>query len=73
MMPLMDGRATLARLPDNAQTAGIPVVFLTARVQSRELELFCSLGAAGIIPKPFDTMKLAQSVRRHLRTAGLAA
>ena len=47
MMPVMDGPATLARLRDNAQTASIPVVFMTARAQTRELDRFRSLGAAG--------------------------
>jgi CheY-like chemotaxis protein len=66
MMPVMDGAATLARLRKNPLTAGIPVVFMTARAQSRELDLFRSLGAIGVIPKPFDPMTLAASVRAHV-------
>jgi len=66
MMPVMDGAATLARLRENPQTADIPVVFMTARAHSRELELFRSLGAVGVIPKPFDPMTLAASVRAYL-------
>jgi CheY-like chemotaxis protein len=72
MMPVMDGPATLARLRENPHTAHIPVVFMTARAQTRELEHFKSLGATGIIAKPFDPMTLAASVRGHLRTAGLS-
>jgi CheY-like chemotaxis protein len=67
MMPVMDGAATLARLRETPVTAGIPVIFMTARAQSRELDLFRSLGAAGVIPKPFDPMTLAASVRAHLQ------
>jgi CheY-like chemotaxis protein len=66
MMPVMDGAATLACLRENPLTAGIPVVFMTARAQSRELDLFRSLGAVGVIPKPFDPMQLAASVRAHI-------
>lgn len=73
MMPVMDGPATLARLREAPETAHIPVVFMTARAQPRELEHFKSLGAMGVIPKPFDPMTLAASVRSHLRTAGLSA
>ena len=69
MMPVMDGPATLARLRDNAQTTGIPVVFMTARAQTRELDHFRSLGAVGVIPKPFDPMTLAASVRSYMRPA----
>jgi CheY-like chemotaxis protein len=66
MMPAMDGPTTLARLRDNTRTAGIPVVFMTARAQSSDLEHFRSLGAAGVIPKPFDPMTLAASVRGYV-------
>ena len=69
MMPTMDGPTTLARLRNNPGTASIPVVFMTARAQSRELDFFRSLGAAGVIPKPFDPMTLAASVRSYARSA----
>jgi len=67
MMPGMDGPTTLDHLRKNAQTADIPVVFMTARAQPRELEKFKVLGAAGTIAKPFDPMDLASSVRRYVR------
>jgi CheY-like chemotaxis protein/HPt (histidine-containing phosphotransfer) domain-containing protein len=65
MMPVMDGPATLANLRGQPETAGIPVVFMTARAQPRELEHFVSLGAEGVIAKPFDPMTLAASVRNY--------
>jgi CheY-like chemotaxis protein len=73
MMPIMDGPQTLAHLREIQQTANIPVVFMTARAQTREVEHFLSLGAAGVIPKPFDPMTLAAAVRNYLdyrRAAG---
>jgi CheY-like chemotaxis protein len=66
MMPGMDGPATLAQLKAAEGTAGIPVVFITARTQSYEVERFLSLGALGVIAKPFDPMELAGQVRRFL-------
>jgi len=66
MMPVMDGAATLGHLRSNPRTANIPVVFMTARAQSRELDQFRSLGAVGVIPKPFDPMALAASLRAHI-------
>jgi CheY-like chemotaxis protein len=66
MMPMMDGPATLLRLRENEQTAMIPVVFMTARAQTRELDRFRALGAVGVIPKPFDPMTLAASVRSFI-------
>jgi CheY-like chemotaxis protein len=66
MMPVMDGVTTLAHLRSNPCTTDIPVIFMTARAQSRELDLFSSLGAVGVIPKPFDPMTLAASLRAHV-------
>jgi len=71
MMPVMDGPATLARLREIPASADIPVVFMTARAQTRELEHFRSLGAAGVIAKPFDPMTLAVSVRSYLKVTKL--
>jgi CheY-like chemotaxis protein len=67
MMPGMDGPMTLARLRRSPKTATIPIVFMTARAQSREIEHFVSLGAEGVIPKPFDPMTLAACVRGYVR------
>jgi len=67
MMPEMDGPATLARFRGDPRTADIPVVFMTARAQSREIDLFRSFGAAGVIRKPFDPLTLAASLRHYFR------
>ena len=69
MMPGMDGPTTLTKLRNNQQTSGIPVVFMTARAQAREVEQFISMGAQGVISKPFDPMTLASQVQGHLQAA----
>ena len=66
MMPLMDGPTTLANLRKNPGTAHIPVLFLTARTQSAEIEQYISLGVQGVLSKPFDPMTLAVLVRKYL-------
>ncbi|HLH91148.1 MAG TPA: response regulator [Xanthobacteraceae bacterium] len=63
MMPIMDGVTTLTELRADRRTAMIPVVFMTARAQTHECERFKSLGAAGVIAKPFDPMRLPTLVR----------
>ena len=63
MMPHMDGPSTLAGLRQLPGTAATPVVFMTAKVQSAEVTYYKSLGAVGVIAKPFDPMELAQQVR----------
>lgn len=66
MMPVMDGPTTFARLKEQPDTAVIPVVFITARAQAQEVKGFKSLGAKGVIAKPFDPMSLASTVRGYL-------
>jgi two-component system OmpR family response regulator len=69
MMPGMDGPTTLARLREQPGTAGTPVVFMTAKVQASEIEHYKSLGALGVITKPFDPMGLATLVQDLWRNA----
>ncbi len=66
MMPSMDGLATLVQLRGNAATRDIPVIFVTARAQSREIAAFIKQGARKVITKPFDPMTLAADVRRSI-------
>ncbi|HBX38620.1 MAG TPA: hypothetical protein DEG76_15620 [Pseudohongiella sp.] len=63
MMPGMDGPSTLKALREHPQLHKVPVAFMTAKVQAHEIERFKSLGAVGVIPKPFDPMTLAQQVK----------
>ena len=67
MMPVMDGPQTLQRL---RQERGyeIKVVFITARAGENDVEQLRSLGALGVIAKPFDPLQLAQQVRTFIRS-----
>jgi len=70
MMPVLDGPGTLARLRKLPDYEATPVIFMTARAQSSELDRYIGLGAIGVIVKPFDPMSLAASVRDTLAGAG---
>lgn len=63
MMPVMDGRTTFAALRALDLDPPVPIAFVTARTQSHEISLFRSLGAVGVIAKPFDPMTLAHEVK----------
>jgi two-component system OmpR family response regulator len=63
MMPNMDGPTTLAELRKMTPTANTPVIFMTAKVQSSEQDYYFTLGAVGVIAKPFDPMTLSVQVR----------
>ena len=63
MMPKMDGLQTLRAMRAHPSLAGIPVVFLTAKVQYEEVSSYKAQGAIDVIPKPFDPMELGNQVR----------
>lgn len=63
MMPGLDGPATLARFRERAELVAIPIVFITAKTLPSELQRFRALGAADVISKPFDPMRLLDQVR----------
>ena len=63
MMPGMDGPATFQRLRALPGCEETPAIFVTAKVQTKEVERFKALGAMGVIAKPFDPMLLADQVR----------
>lgn len=63
-MPGMDGIETFKGLRALAATATTPVVFVSAKVGSHEVHAYLALGAAGVIPKPFDPLLLGEQARR---------
>jgi CheY-like chemotaxis protein len=64
MMPELDGIATLARLKANPKTRSIPVIFLTAKMQSVDRT---QLEVEGIIAKPFNSMTLGSQIAKILQ------
>jgi two-component system, OmpR family, response regulator len=64
MMPGQDGPTTLKVLRGTPGQPQVPVVFMTAKVQTQEVAALRALGALDVIAKPFDPMTLAQTVRR---------
>lgn len=63
MMPKMDGPTTFRALQEHPQTAAIPIVFVTAKVQRHEIQRYLGLGAIGVIHKPFDPMTLSDELQ----------
>lgn len=67
MMPDMDGLTLFQELQKDCATQSIPVILLTAKVQSVDLAQFSQLGVAGVIAKPFDPLTLAEQVASLLK------
>jgi CheY-like chemotaxis protein len=66
MMPGMDGPTTFLELQKSPETAGIPVLLLTAKVQGADQRRFAGLGVAAILFKPFDPLTLADQISQVL-------
>lgn len=66
MMPGMDGIATFQKLQENPATQAIPVILLTAKIQSSDRRRYSEIGAVAAIAKPFDPLKLAGQVAAAL-------
>lgn len=61
-MPDIDGPTTFHILKQNGNTAHIPVLLLTAKVQGADKRKLDELGAVAILPKPFDPLTLADQI-----------
>lgn len=62
MMPGMDGPTTFRELRNNPATAKIPVLLLTAKVQSSDQRRFADLGVEAVLFKPFDPLTLSSQI-----------
>lgn len=64
MMPGMDGISTLKEMNARGLVDNIPVVFMTAKVQPKEMVQYTDAGAVDVIAKPFDPMTLPDTIRK---------
>ena len=62
MMPEMDGLEVLSRLKAMSETATIPVILLTAKVQYEDVLGGYKLGADYYITKPFTSTQLVNGI-----------
>lgn len=65
MMPGLDGPATLNELRKLPTVKNIPVIFMTARIQEKEIAQYKVMGITDIISKPFEPLSLADTLRNY--------
>lgn len=63
MMPGMDGPTTFKAIRELDGFLNVPIVFMTAKVMESDREQYKSLGAIGVIAKPFDPMTLSEQIK----------
>ena len=70
-MPEMDGFEVCRRLKDNARTAALPVIFMTALDDTAHKVEGFRLGAVDYITKPIQREELLARIRHHLQLHSL--
>lgn len=71
MMPNMDGYEACGRMKEDPQTQDIPVIFLSAKSETRDKIMGLETGGADYVTKPFDKGEVLARVRSQLRIRGL--
>ena len=66
MMPDMDGWDVCKRL---RELSDVPIIFLTARTDTKDIVKGLEMGADDYIVKPYDNDELVARIRAHLRRA----
>ena len=66
-MPELDGYEVLRSLRQDALTANIPLIFLTAETLQEVVSQGQQLGANGYLTKPFTTQELLEAIASHLK------
>ena len=69
VMPEMDGYQVIQALKEDPATAGIPVIFVTARDAAEDEARGLALGAVDFIGKPINPAVVRARVRTHIELA----
>lgn len=67
MMPVKDGFETCKEIKQNSSTAQVPVVMLTAKVESEDVITGIEAGADDYITKPFDVEVLRSKINSLMK------
>ncbi|MBB2952461.1 MULTISPECIES: response regulator [Sphingobacterium] len=70
MMPELDGYGVLYILSKNEETAHIPFIFLTAKVERSDMRKAMELGADDYLTKPFDDVELLNAIDVRFKKRG---
>ena len=66
MMPVLDGYGVLQVFNQNAQLAGVPFIFLTAKTERTDQRRGMELGADDYLTKPFNRTELLSAIAGRL-------
>ncbi len=67
MMPGMNGFEVCGKIKSNPDTKHIPVIFLSARVETADIVKGFEVGGVDYVTKPFQKLELLARVDTHVR------
>ena len=70
MMPKLDGMKVMNEVNDDDNLRGMPVILLSAKATSLDVDLGLKAGAADYVTKPCDPIELVDRVRSLLAKTG---
>jgi CheY-like chemotaxis protein len=71
-MPGLNGLKVCAELKRDAATAQVPVIFISGRLSTQDLDQMTAVGAVGFLPKPFLLEQVHRTVDSILKAAANA-
>jgi CheY-like chemotaxis protein len=66
-MPVMDGLEATMQLRQNPETAGLPVIMVSANAAAEDERRGLAAGAVAFLPKPVDRTRLVALLTEHLQ------
>lgn len=66
IMPEMDGYEVCERIKANLNTKHIPVIFLTAKTETKDIVKGFDVGGVDYVTKPFKKVELLARVKTHI-------
>lgn len=71
MMPIVSGYDVCLQVRQIWNASLLPIVFMTAKSQSKELKKALELGANDFLPKPYEKEELLARIRLHLQVSSI--
>lgn len=66
MMPVMNGYETCKKLKENPESKDIPIIFLSSKIEPKDVVTGFDIGGADYITKPFNASILLARVKTHI-------
>ena len=66
MMPEMDGYEACRRFKENPDTSEIPIIFITAKTERKDIVKGFEIGGQDYVTKPYNPQELCARIQTHL-------